>query len=105
MFVARAFVRHFYAKLEQLFSRALGQVRRIRGEQGRRAFDEDYACLRWIDVAKVFGECEARDFRDRTRHFNTGWAPPMITKVIAALRAGSSSIFSAYSNAKRIRLP
>ena len=30
--------------------------------------------LRWIDVAKVFGECIARDFRDRTRHFNTGRA-------------------------------
>src|SRR6516164_5659115 len=55
--VRRAGVRaHFHTKLKQLLSRSLGQIRRIRGEQARRAFDEDHACLRWIDVAKVFGE-------------------------------------------------
>ena len=65
---------HFYAKLDQLFSRALGQIRRIRGEQARSAFDQDHSCLRWIDVAKIFSQCVARDFGDRTRHFNTGRA-------------------------------
>src|SRR6516164_2316846 len=65
---------HFYAKLEQLFSRALGQIRWIRSEQAWRAFNKDDARLRWIDVAKVFGERVARDLCDRTGHFNAGRA-------------------------------
>src|SRR5579863_2995156 len=65
---------HGDAEAREHFSRGLGKLRRIRGENAIGGFDEDDAGFRRVNVAEVIEERVVRDFAESAGEFDARWA-------------------------------
>src|SRR6266542_1520052 len=65
---------HVHAEVDELFLCALRSIFGKGSEQTGLAFNENDACLGWVDMAKILCQCVAGNFCDRAGHFYTGWS-------------------------------
>ena len=63
---------HLHAEAAEIGLGAVRQFRRIRRQDSRAPFEENYRRLARVDVTEVAGERKAADLRQCTRHFDAG---------------------------------
>src|SRR5205823_13228294 len=94
---------NLHAEIAQLFHCTNPQILGKCGQDLWLAFNQNDPCTGWVNVAEIARQSVTRDLGNRSSHFDSGRSAPIMTKVSAAERAAGSEIFSAYSNASKIR--
>ncbi len=79
---------HFDAQGFELFFGLDGQIFRVSRQHVLRAFDEDHARFRRVDVAEVVGHEAAGDVADGSGEFDAGWAAADDDEVERRVRTG-----------------